>query len=233
MEVRLIAFTPEPEKVVAAAARLCYSSGAVPELLSGLEAENSARLVEKLYKMGHLSTFEHASFQFSVDGVSRALSHQLVRHRIASYAQRSQRYVRETGFSFVTPPSVRENPEALRRFQAAMEFLRDGYEALAREVPPEDARYILPNACATSLLVTMNARALLHFFELRACTRAQWEIRELARRMLALAREAAPHLFRLAGPPCETGGVCPEGEMSCKRGKARNQHAEQLSHRET
>ncbi|MDR1603656.1 MAG: FAD-dependent thymidylate synthase [Gracilibacteraceae bacterium] len=219
MEVNLIAWTPEPEKVVAAAARLCYSPDAVPELMAGLEREQVRRLVGQLYDRGHLSTFEHVSFQFSVDGVSRALSHQLVRHRIASYSQRSQRYVRETGFRSVVPPSVRENPAALTRFQAALDELQSAYAALLEEVPAEDARYVLPNACMTSLLVTMNARALLHFFELRTCTRAQWEIRELARRMLTLVREVAPHLFRRAGPPCETGKPCPEGEMSCKRKK--------------
>ncbi|MDR1069927.1 MAG: FAD-dependent thymidylate synthase [Gracilibacteraceae bacterium] len=217
MEVNLISYTPEPEKVVAAAARLCYSSAAVPELLEGLGPDETARLVKKLYEMGHLSTFEHVSFQFSVDGVSRALSHQLVRHRIASYSQRSQRYVRETGFRYVAPPSVREKPEALRRFQAAMEYLQAGYAALLAEVPAEDARYILPNACVTSLLVTMNARALLHFFELRTCIRAQWEIREMACQMLEIAREVAPALFQSAGPACESKGFCPEGELSCKK----------------
>jgi thymidylate synthase (FAD) len=215
MEVSLISYTPEPEKVVAAAARLCYSPAPAPELMAGLEQENTARLVRKLYEMGHLSTFEHVSFQFSVTGVSRALSHQLVRHRIASYSQRSQRYVRETGFRYVVPASVQKNPAALTRFQAAMGELQSAYAALLREVPAEDARYVLPNACVTSLLVTMNARALLHFFELRTCARAQWEIRELARHMLTLAREAAPQLFRLAGPPCETRGICSEGELSC------------------
>jgi thymidylate synthase (FAD) len=217
MDIKLIAWTPEPEKVVAAAARLCYSNATVEALLEGLTPTNTGDFVKKLRDMGHLSTFEHASFQFSVDGVSRALSHQLVRHRLASYSQRSQRYVKERDFHYVIPPSIAKNPAAKERFQAAMAELGTVYEELLAVAPAEDARYVLPNACTTALLVTMNARSLLHFFELRTCQRAQWEIRELAARMLTLVREVAPELFAIAGPPCVTKGVCPEGEKTCGR----------------
>ncbi|WP_425805440.1 FAD-dependent thymidylate synthase [Desulfitobacterium sp. Sab5] len=217
MNVELIQYTPEPEKVVAAAARLCYSSDPVPELMEQLTDEKIAGFVRRLRSMGHLSTFEHVSFQFSIDGVSRALSHQLVRHRIASYSQRSQRYVKEAGFDFVTPPSIQRNPEALERFEKVMKTLQDEYQELVAVVPAEDARYILPNACTTSLMATFNARSLLNFFEHRTCMRAQWEIRQLAEKMLKLVKEVAPNLFAQAGPTCVTQGVCHEGAMSCGR----------------
>lgn len=217
MKVELIQYTPDPEKVVAAAARLCYSSDPVPELLEKLDEEKVASFVRRLSSYGHFSPFEHVSFQFSIDGVSRALSHQLVRHRIASYSQRSQRYVKEEGFEFVTPPSIRRNPEALERFEKVMNSLSEEYQALLGMVPAEDARYILPNACTTSLMATFNARSLMNFFEHRTCTRAQWEIRVLAEKMLELVREVAPNIFADAGPTCVTQGVCHEGAMSCGR----------------
>ncbi|AGA67959.1 thymidylate synthase (FAD) [Desulfitobacterium dichloroeliminans LMG P-21439] len=217
MNVELIQYTPDPEKVIAAAARLCYSPDPVPELLERLDDEKVADFVQKLRSMGHLSPFEHISFQFSIDGVSRALSHQLVRHRIASYSQRSQRYVKESGFEFVTPPSIRRNPQALERFEKVMNTLQEEYQALLDVAPAEDARYILPNACTTSLMATFNARSLMNFFEHRTCMRAQWEIRILAERMLELAREVAPNVFGQAGPTCVTQGVCHEGAMSCGR----------------
>lgn len=217
MNVELIQYTPDPEKVVAAAARLCYSADPVPELMERLSDEKIAGFVRKLQSMGHLSPFEHVSFQFSIDGVSRALSHQLVRHRIASYSQRSQRYVKEAGFSFVTPPSIQRNPEALDRFENVMQTLQGAYQELLKTVPAEDARYLLPNACTTSLVATFNARSLLNFFEHRTCMRAQWEIRQLAQKMLTLVREVAPNLFAKAGPTCVTQGVCHEGAMSCGR----------------
>ena len=215
MRVALIQYTPDPEKVVAAAARLCYSSDPVPDLLERFDHETVARFVRKLREMGHLSPFEHASFQFSIDGVSRALSHQLVRHRIASYSQRSQRYVKENGFEFVIPPSIGRKSEALERFEAVMARLQEDYQELLNCVPAEDARYVLPNACTTSLMASFNARSLLNFFEHRTCTRAQWEIRDLAKTMLELVREVAPNLFSEAGPTCVTQGVCHQGAYSC------------------
>jgi len=217
MRVDLIQYTPDPEKVVAAAARLCYSSNPVPELLERLDDEVTASLVRKLRHMGHLSTFEHVSFQFSIDGVSRALSHQLVRHRIASYSQRSQRYVKENGFEFVIPPSIKQNPAALEHFEAVMARLQESYQELLSSVPAEDARYVLPNACTTSLMATFNARSLLNFFEHRTCRRAQWEIRSLAEQMLELVSTVAPNLFSEAGPTCLTQGVCHQGTYSCGR----------------
>lgn len=217
MNVELIQYTPDPEKVIAAAARLCYSADPVPELMEKLTDEKIANFVRKLSSMGHLSPFEHVSFQFSIDGVSRALSHQLVRHRIASYSQRSQRYVKEAGFEFVTPPSISRNPEASARFEKIMQTLQDEYQELLKVAPAEDARYVLPNACTTSLMATFNARSLFNFFEHRTCMRAQWEIRQMAEKMLQLVKEVAPNIFAEAGPTCVTQGVCHEGAMSCGR----------------
>lgn len=224
MKVSLIAHTPDPERVVAAAARLCYSPVGATEVLEGLTDEQTARFLDKLAEAGHESPTEHASFTFAIEGVSRALSHQLVRHRIASYSQKSQRYVREDEFEYVTPPSIAAVPEAQELFRRTMAELRRAYSRLAELVPREDARYVLPNACETSLVVTMNARSLKNFFELRCCTRAQWEIRQLAEAMLAEVRRVAPNLFRLAGPTCETRGYCREGRMTCGRlAKAKRQ----------
>jgi thymidylate synthase (FAD) len=217
MKVELIAYTPEPEAAVAAAARLCYSSRGVADLKEDLTVEETGSLIKRLISMGHLSPTEHVSFTFAIEGVSRALSHQLVRHRIASYSQKSQRYVDENNFSYVVPPSITAEPAALELFQRVMGELQDAYQKLSDVVPREDARYLLPNATETKLVCTMNARSLFNFFRLRCCQRAQWEIRELACRMREKVREIAPTLFALAGPSCETEGICWEGDFSCGR----------------
>lgn len=209
--IQLITCTPEADRLVAAAARLCYSPGSASDLASELKAEEADRLLKHLSRSGHLSPFEHASFVFAVDGISRACSHQLVRHRIASFSQQSQRYVRAESPEVVIPETVEETSEALPLFNEAIRVAYAVYgKLLALGVPQEDARYVLPNASATHLVVTMNARELLHFFSLRLCKRAQWEIREVARQMLCLARQKAPGLFAVAGPGCLTKGVCPE-----------------------
>ena len=215
--VVLLSYTPEPEKVVAAAARLCYSQKSGDELMEDFTADKVESFLKKLVDLGHESPFEHVSFTFAIDGVSRAFSHQLVRHRIGcSYSQKSQRYVKENGFSFIKPRTVEQNEEANRLFEETISFLRDNYQKLLDAgIPAEDARYILPNAAETSLVVTMNARSLLHFFELRCCTRAQWEIRFVAQQMLKQVKEVAPLLFAEAGAPCVKKGYCPEGKMSC------------------
>lgn len=215
---QLVAFTPHPEEVVAAAARLCYSPSGIQQIQQKQGRPDIERLIRHLRQVRHFSPFEHASFTFAVEGVSRALSHQLVRHRIASYSQQSQRYVDEAAFDFIMPPSIVQNPAARDAFMKAMEEDSAVYRRLVElGVPREDARYILPNACETKVVVTMNARALLNFFEHRACQRAQWEIRQLAGMMLHEVRKEAPVLFEVAGPPCETEGVCREGSRSCGR----------------
>ncbi len=215
MLVKLLTHTPEPERVVAAAARLCYSASSIDRLLEKDRAEQEA-LLKKILSLGHLSVLEHASFTFGLEGVSRACSHQLVRHRLASYAQQSQRYVsHKEPFEAVTPPSIADRPELLARYDGLLHTIHQLYrELLDSGVPAEDARFVLPNAAATKLVVSMNARELLHFFNLRCCRRAQWEIRGVAKEMLRQARQAAPLLFGQAGPGC-LRGTCPEGAMSC------------------
>lgn len=219
VSVKLIAYTPEPEKVVAAAARLCYSAKSANEIMDGFAEGEEQRFLQKLVDMGHASPTEHASFTFAIEGVSRALTHQLVRHRIgASYSQKSQRYVKEHQFEYITPPSIERRPEQKELFEKTMAQLQDVYEQLvAAGIKAEDARYVLPNAAESNIVVTMNARSLHHFFSLRCCQRAQWEIRELADLMLAEVKKVAPVLFSKAGAPCDAEGVCYEGSMSCGR----------------
>lgn len=215
MHVELLNYTPRPEVQVARAARLCYYGSDIDQLKETMTPVKSAELVRKLVKMGHLSTVEHVTFTFGIEGVSRALSHQLVRHRIASYSQQSQRYVDGAHFGYVVPPSVQENEEALHTFETQMASATAAY-AILRDcgIPAEDARFVLPNATDTKIICTFNVRSLYNFFEHRCCNRAQWEIRALAWEMLRLCREVAPVLFENAGPGC-LRGACPEGAMSC------------------
>lgn len=216
MDVRLLYHTPEPERAVAAAARLCYAPVGAAQLLETMSEESVRRVLKTILTSGHLSTLEHASYTFAIDGVSRALTHQLVRHRLASYNQQSQRYVTYADEpDFIVPPSVAADPEALEAFTVATGALFEAYRGLLDAgVPAEDARYLLPNAMETKIVVTMNIRELLHFFELRCCKRAQWEIRDLALRMLELAETTAPYIFKDAGAACRRG-PCSEGAMTC------------------
>jgi len=215
MEVQLLTHTPEPERVVAAAARLCYSSAGIGQLLEK-SREDQQELLLKILSLGHYSVLEHAAFTFGIEGISRACSHQLVRHRIASYSQQSQRYVsHREPFAAVVPQTISARPELAERFEAFMREAHQVYrELLDAGVPAEDARFVLPNAAATKLVMTMNGRELHHFFELRCCRRAQWEIRAMAVAMLRLVRQVAPVLFAKAGPGC-LHGACPEGKMTC------------------
>ena len=218
VKVKLLRYTPEPDKTVAMSARLCYSPIGAAELEEKISDEQAGKLVRKLVTMGHFSTLEHVSFTFAIEGVSRVLTHQLVRHRIASYSQQSQRYVKEHTFENIMPPSINARPEAKAKFEAINKEIQSLYtEWTEMGIPAEDARYILPNAAETKIVVTMNARALHHFFELRCCSRAQWEIRALAEKMLLEVKKIAPALFENAGPTCVTQGICHEGAMSCGR----------------
>ena len=218
MNIKLISYTPEAERKVAMAARLCYSPIGAAELEERMSDAQVKNLVEKILAMGHYSTLEHANFTFAIEGVSRVLTHQLVRHRIASYSQQSQRYVKEHDFEFIVPPSVAANPVARERFAKLMEEIRTVYAELTTlGVHQEDARYCLANATETKILVTMNARSLFNFFELRCCSRAQWEIRKMAEMMLQEVKKVAPVLFAKAGPTCVSAGFCREGDLSCGR----------------
>lgn len=217
MHVELLYHTPDPERAIATAARLCYAPVGAAELMETMPPERVTSVLSTIMKSGHFSTLEHASYTFAVEGVSRALTHQLVRHRVgASFNQQSQRYVKFTnGIDLVIPSSVAENPEAKQAFDEAMACSVAAYEKLLDlGIPAEDARYLLPNAAASKIVITMNVRELLHFFNLRCCNRAQWEIRELAHAMLELARPTAPFIFLDAGAPC-VAGSCPEGKMTC------------------
>lgn len=284
LKVSLLSYTPNPEEVIASAAKLCYSLVGIDEILEKQNEEDVANFTEKLNSFNHLSPFEHASFTFAVEGVSRTLTHQLVRHRIASYSQQSQRYVRENQFEYIVPPAIEQNEKAKKIFIKHMETSQKAYDDIIIELmfenmkkndkynewckkvaedakiddgdgnwciniaykdmheekdssvllsyfnifkgnfpneyskiekkAIEDARYVFPNATETKIVVTMNARSLMHFFETRCCNRAQWEIRELADKMLAEAIKVAPAIFSHSGAPC-TFGKCPEGKMSC------------------
>jgi thymidylate synthase (FAD) len=216
LKVVLLNYTKNPDQICAAAAQSCYSDKGASELFETTKDEKAKKMIKKVVGMGHLSVVEHAHFTFSIEGVSRSLTHQLVRHRIASYSQQSQRYVSMDKAEYVLPPSVSNDPEAKKAYAKLMDDSWKVYRELAKKVPKEDARYVLPNACHTNITVTMNARELWHFFQLRCCRRAQWEIRMMAWKMLAEARKAAPILFDNAGPGCFRG-PCPEGEYTCGR----------------
>jgi thymidylate synthase (FAD) len=239
LSVTLIQHTPEPEKLVAAAAKLCYSKAGAGEIMEDLTDDNVAKFLTRLMDMGHASPIEHASFSFAIEGVSRALTHQLVRHRMASFSQKSQRYVSEGQFHYIVPPEIKALPEGEKIFVEGMENAQKTYDALAEKLIEkhtkefiaqglsekqagmmaekqgiEDARFVLPNACETKIVVTMNVRELLHFFNQRCCNRAQWEIRALATEMLKECKKVAPLLFKNGGPRC-VEGPCPEGSMTC------------------
>ena len=232
MRVELLAHTPEPLSLIYAAFRQCYHAGFVadmwPRLLAGeISFAKQGEFVENVMESGHVSPIEHVSFTFAISGVSRALTHQLVRHRVASYSQQSQRYVDGSSFEHVLPPAIAKDAEARERFQACMDAIGEAYRDIRAilekngrtgSAANEDARFVLPQAAASRIVVTMNCRSLLNFFEHRCCTRAQWEIRAMADKMLSHCRETLPVVFRHAGPRCERLGFCPEGEkFTCGR----------------
>lgn len=266
--VTLIAHTPDPEKVIAGAAKLCYSPSSIDELYNNLDEEKSKAFIKKLMELGHESPIEHISFTFGIEGISRSLTHQLVRHRIASFSQQSQRYVTEDQFEYVIPPAIekfglegmyiRSMDEAQMSYNVILHHLINGYadefikekelgvykeldrdthsvassaikrdkmfelmeEKYKKELSDiekkaaEDARYVLPNACETKIIMTMNARSLLNLFELRCCRRAQWEINKLAWQMRNLVMDIAPSIFKYSGPSC-LYGKCREKGMTC------------------
>ena len=242
IKVELLEHTPNPERVIAAAAKLCYSSVGVDDILERMTPEKNEEFIHMLMNLGHESPVEHVTFTFAIEGVSRSLLAQLTRHRIASYSVQSQRYVDKENFTYIIPPEIEKIPEAKALFVEAMESDRETYRKLneilsakhkadmielgreekaaerdSKKKAQEDARYVLSNACDTKIVMTMNVRSLYNFFSLRCCERAQWEIRELAEKMLFLVKGVSPILFENAGPSC-VRGACKEGNMSC--GKA-------------
>lgn len=229
--VRLLSHTPQALSLIYAAFRQCYHPGFVgdfwDELVSGeLDRAKQAQFVSKVMESGHDSPLEHVSFTFAIEGISRACTHQLVRHRIASYSQQSQRYVDGSDFDYILPPSIERIPEAKKRFEAFAQEVGSAYRDIKNMLEDagrgakakEDARFVLPQAAASNIVVSMNCRSLLHFFELRCCQRAQWEIRGMAQQMLGLCKNVLPEIFALAGPRCERLGYCPEGQrFTCGR----------------
>ena len=254
VNVKLIAHTPEPEKVVASAAKLCYTASDIETLMDGLTPEKTEAFLEKLASLGHSSPTEHASFTFGIEGVSRAFLAQMTRHRIASFSVQSQRYVRLTDFKYVIPPEIKMVPEAKAKFIEAMnddaaqylevvksleakhtaKFVAEGMDekaakAKASKIANEDARFLLPNACETKMIMTMNVRSLHNFFKLRMCNRAQWEIKAVAEEMFKLCYAVSPILFKNAGPECACGRkVCSEGAMTCSKAAEVRKHIEEL-----
>ena len=243
MKVEILSCTPDGEKLIAAAAKLCYSSSEISDLWDGLTPEKTEKFLTMLGDLGHASPFEHVSITFGIEGVSRAVLAQITRHRIASFSVQSQRYVNKEQFTYIIPPAIEECEEAKAEFLKAMEEDRQHYIRLAEILTEkhvkrlvaegmdqkqaekaaskqafDDARVVLPNACDTKIIMTMNVRSLYNFFALRCCNRAQWEIRQLATEMLRLARNTYPLLFAHAGPPC-LKGRCPEGSMTCGKAK--------------
>jgi len=215
LKVKLLRYTADAELLCGAAALTSTKSGRPSEILEKMNMETAKRIIKRVTGFGHVSVIEHASFTFSIEGVSRAMTHQLVRHRIASFTQQSQRYVTyDTLEKYVTPASIRNNAEAQKIFDETLEKISETYQKLLKlGIKKEDARFILPNAAKTNIIVTMNARELRHFFNLRCCTRSQWEIREAAIEMLKQAKKTAPALFENAGPSCVELGYCPEGKI--------------------
>lgn len=249
MRVKLVQYTPDCEKLIASGAKLCYSSAGIDAISENLDREGTEKFLNMLLSMGHESPVEHATFTFAVEGVSRSLLAQLTRHRIASYTVKSQRYVKEGQFEYVTPPEIENDEKAKEIYIKTMEMEQKAYneltdilqkkhyetfiaegkdekkaQSMAEKKAIEDARYVLPNSCSTTLMMTFNTRSLYNFFEHRCCERAQWEIREMANIMLSLVKEVAPVLFKKSGPPC-LKGTCPEGKMSCgKMSEKRNEY---------
>jgi len=215
MNVKLIGFTPNPEKLPALAAKLTHSKIKPEELEKSSDRELKG-ILEHVMNLGHTSVIEHTCFTFAISDVSRSLTHQLVRHRIASYAQQSQRYVNLSEPCYVTPPTIKKNKKMREAYDETMRNIWEQYNKLLRlGIPAEDSRYVLPNATCTNIIVTMNARSLLNFFELRCCLHAQWEIRQLANKMLREVKKVAPIIFKKAGPACKSKGFCPENKKDC------------------
>ena len=224
LKVLLLKHTPNPEETVAMAAKLCYSPSDIQSLKEKIGKNDQKAFVRKLMDMGHMSPVEHPDFTFAIEGISRACSHQLVRHRLASYSQQSQRYVSaEAGFDYIIPPSIKADPDMKKAFKKNMAEAQAAYKNLVTslnkagvkgEAANQDARFALPNAAETKIIVTMNARELLHFFRQRCCNRAQWEIRAMADKMLKLVKKVSPVIFDQGGPGC-LSGPCPEGKFSC------------------
>ncbi|MFA6007109.1 MAG: FAD-dependent thymidylate synthase [Candidatus Shapirobacteria bacterium] len=218
MKVKLLAYTKDPEQVVAAAIRQCYASVGARELKQKIDKETRQRLIRQVLSSGHTSTLEHASFTFAIEGVSRVTEIHLIRHRVgASFSIQSGRYVKRNDAKYVIPQAVKNDKEIFKKYKKVLKEAQNLYtEMTDKGIKAEDARYLQPQSVEVKIVVTMNARALLHFFELRCCKRAQWEVQQMANLMMAEVKKVAPTIFEKAGPTCLTEKICWEGEkMSC------------------
>ena len=214
MKVNLVSFTKDPEITCAKCASVSWRRKSMKDV----SLEEAREIIRRVLGYGHESVIEHACFTFFVEDISRSLTHQLVRHRIASYTQQSMRYVDLTKSEayFIKPETIAKQEELSGLFDEVMTRCKTVYDTLRRKgVPPEDARFVLPIAMQAKIAVTMNARELRYFFMMRCCLRAQWEIRELANRMLKICKTTAPSLFENTGPSCVKFGYCPEAELAC------------------
>ncbi len=230
IRVKLLDVCTNPEKLLFAAGRQCYAKDWVGDLwkndggeISILNMDNNKSVSDKeikslikyLYESGHTSVLEHVKFTFAIDGVSRAETHQQVRHRISTYSQQSQRYVTNYGeynpADYVVPPTIEKNAEAASVFDSTLRTIQESYNKLKDlGISSEDARYLMPNASISRIVDTKNCVSLLHFFGLRCCVLAQWEIRDLANKMLDICKKTLPSVFDNAGPRCSSLGYCPE-----------------------
>ena len=225
LKVKLLSHTADPEQNVVAAIRQCYSSVGAEELKEKTTEEVKKRLIKQVIESGHTSTLEHATFTFSIDGVSRVTEIHLIRHRIASFSIQSGRYVKRGDAAYRIPPAIKElkekNKKLYEKYLKHLDNSQELYnELLDAEIKAEDARFCQPQSVQVKIVMSMNARELLHFFSVRSCNRAQWEIREIAKQMLDLVKEVAPNIFENAGPPCVSEKVCDQGNLSCGLWKA-------------
>jgi thymidylate synthase (FAD) len=229
LNVKLLEVTENALALIYSACRQCYAEEFAGDIFEKIKDDDAkqAAFIKKIISSGHESPLEHVKFTFAIEGVSRALTHQLVRHRMASYSQQSQRYVKENDFDYILPPAIEANPLARSEFEKIMDLIQKSYtrisgflaeKGISGETANQDARFVLPQAAETKIIVTMNCRELLHFFKHRCCSRAQWEIRKLAEKMLADCKKSLPLLFSKAGAKCSSLGFCPEGaRFSCGR----------------
>lgn len=235
--VELVACTPDMQTLIAMAAKVCYSASDIKQLKNKIQKEDQEAFIQNLMDMGHMSPVEHASFTFAIEGVSRTFLAQITRHRLASFSVQSQRYVSmrsEETFDYVLPERIEAlGAEMIQKFHNQMRTMQNWYNEWldlledSGNGAKEDARFVLPGASATRMLMTMNVRELNHFFSLRCCNRAQWEIRQVAWEMLRLCKKEAPFLFKEAGPSC-LKGACTQGKMSCGRAQQMRQKAKEI-----
>lgn len=222
LNVELLDVTEDALSIIYAACRQCYSSDFAADIFKDRKnKKDKANFVRKVVTSGHESPLEHVKFTFAVEGVSRALTHQLVRHRIASYSQQSQRYVKGDNFNYIIPPIIKKDKLLKDDFIKIMQNIQSSYNKMLKrlkekgivgEKANQDARFVLPQAAETKIVVTMNCRELLYFFKQRSCVRAQWEIKNLADKMLEICKDKLPSVFSEAGAKCKSLGYCPEGK---------------------